>query len=119
MHFQNDASETQDSDGDGVGDNADASPMDATEQNDTDGDGVGDNADVFPNDQTETQDSDGDGVGDNADAYPNDATKSVSICTPVGNEVNFDALLTENCDSLSSYNLFADAKNPTTNVNGK
>ena len=116
--FPEDANETLDSDADGVGDNADAFPMDATEQNDTDGDGVGDNADVFPNDQTETQDSDGDGVGDNADAFPNDATKSVSVCTPVGNEVNLDALLTENCDSLSSYNLFADAKNPTTNVNG-
>ena len=96
--FPNDPTETADSDGDGVGDNADpdrdgdgvanaddAFPMDATETADADGDGVGDNADLdddgdgvadaddaFPNDDTETVDSDGDGVGDNADAFPND-----------------------------------------------
>ena len=39
---------------------------------DSDGDGVGDSADAFPNDATETLDTDGDGVGDNADALPND-----------------------------------------------
>ena len=33
---------------------------------DSDGDTVGDNADAFPNDATETLDTDGDGVGDNA-----------------------------------------------------
>ena len=66
-----------DSDGDGVGDNADAFPNDATETVDTDGDGTGDNADAFPNDETETADTDGDGVGDNADAFDNDPTESV------------------------------------------
>ena len=40
---------------------------------DTDGDGVGDNADAFPNDPTETVDTDGDGVGDNADT-PDDVS---------------------------------------------
>ena len=35
---------------------------------DSDGDGVGDNADVFPNDANESADSDGDGIGDNADS---------------------------------------------------
>ena len=35
---------------------------------DSDGDGVGDNADDFPADANETMDSDGDGVGDNAQA---------------------------------------------------
>ena len=35
---------------------------------DSDGDGVGDNADAFPDDSTETLDSDGDGVGDNEQA---------------------------------------------------
>ena len=34
---------------------------------DTDGDGVGDNADVFPEDATETVDTDGDGIGNTAD----------------------------------------------------
>jgi hypothetical protein len=57
--------ETADTDGDGVGDHADAFPNDPTETADSDGDGVG-----FPNDPTETVDTDGDGVGDNADASP-------------------------------------------------
>ena len=35
---------------------------------DSDGDGVGNNADAFPADANETMDSDGDGVGDNAQA---------------------------------------------------
>ena len=42
---------------------------------DTDGDGVGDNADAFPSDPSETTDTDDDGVGDNGDVHPgfNDA----------------------------------------------
>lgn len=71
---------TVDSDGDGVGDSADAFPNDPTETADADGDGIGDNADpdddndgvpdgddAFPNDPTESVDTDGDGVGNNAD----------------------------------------------------
>ncbi len=50
MHSHSDASETMDSDMDGVGDNADAFPQDATETIDSDMDGVGDNSDVFPQD---------------------------------------------------------------------
>ena len=54
-----------DSDGDGVGNNADAFPYDDTEQKDTDGDGVGDNAD---------DDADGDGVPDDGPVpEPDDA----------------------------------------------
>ena len=56
----------QDTDGDGVGDNADVffylTPSETSDMTD----GVGDNADVFPEDASETLDSDGDG-GDNAD----------------------------------------------------
>ena len=66
--FDNDATETTDSDGDGVGDNSDWAPNDTNETADSDADGVGDNADAFPNDDSETLDSDGDGVGDNAQA---------------------------------------------------
>ena len=51
-----------------MGDNADIFPSDATETLDTDSDGVGDNADAFDDDPTETTDSDGNGVGDNAQA---------------------------------------------------
>ena len=69
-----------DEDNDGVADNTDAFPLDSTETVDTDGDGVGnnadtdddgdgvaDNADAFPLDPSETLDTDGDGVGNNAD----------------------------------------------------
>ncbi|MFH1868337.1 MAG: hypothetical protein ABH843_05140, partial [Candidatus Omnitrophota bacterium] len=66
----------EDSDSDGIGDNADAFPHDPTAIRDSDGDGVGDNTDAFPNDSSETIDSDGDGVGDNADAFPHDPTET-------------------------------------------
>ena len=66
--FDDDPTESVDSDNDGVGDNADWAPNNASETVDSDSDGVGDNADAFPDDPTETQDSDGNGVGDNAQA---------------------------------------------------
>jgi hypothetical protein len=91
--FPLDKTETIDTDGDGIGNNADtdddadgvldtadAFPLDKTETLDTDADGVGNNtdtdddadgvldtADVFPLDKTETIDTDGDGIGNNAD----------------------------------------------------
>jgi alpha-tubulin suppressor-like RCC1 family protein len=88
--FPYDPSETTDSDGDGIGDNADvdfdndgvndsddAFPTDPTESEDSDNDGVGDNSDAFPNDPSETTDSDGDGVGDNSDQFPNDSSETI------------------------------------------
>ena len=69
-----------DSDGDGFVDDADAAPDDPGEWIDSDGDGLGDNADPdddgdgvddtedrWPLDPLEWEDLDGDGVGDNAD----------------------------------------------------
>ena len=56
--FPNDASETADFDGDGIGDNADL---------DDDNDGIDDLADTFPLNSAESTDTDGDGIGDNAD----------------------------------------------------
>jgi hypothetical protein len=69
-----------DSDADGVADSIDQFPSDASESVDTDGDGIGNNADpdddndgaadaydAFPLDSTEYLDNDADGVGDNAD----------------------------------------------------
>ena len=53
-----DASETIDTDDDGVGNNAD---------NDDDNDGVDDGDDAFPLDPSESVDTDGDGIGDNED----------------------------------------------------
>lgn len=56
--FPNDPKETKDTDGDGIGDNADE---------DVDGDGVDNEEDAFPLNKNETTDTDGDGIGDNVD----------------------------------------------------
>ncbi|WP_158089060.1 pentapeptide repeat-containing protein [Cognaticolwellia mytili] len=92
-----------DSDFDGVNDNIDAFPLDTSESLDTDGDGIGNNADsdddndgvadsadAFPFDVTESEDTDGDGTGNNtdndddndgvvdsADAFPLDSRESI------------------------------------------
>jgi hypothetical protein len=69
--FPLDASESVDTDGDGVGDNADNCPSTSNAaQTDTDGDGTGDACDAFPSDPAEMVDTDGDGVGDNSDNCP-------------------------------------------------
>lgn len=78
----------RDSDGDGVLDADDKYPFDASESTDTDGDGIADNTDpdidndgvannedAFPYDDTESSDRDGDGVGDNRDAFPDDSNE--------------------------------------------
>ena len=88
--FPNDPSERVDTDGDGVGNNADTDddndgviddgdfyPLDPDEWSNTDGDALGDNADAFPEDPSETLDSDGDGVGDNTDVFPHDPSETV------------------------------------------
>ncbi|MAH72739.1 MAG: hypothetical protein CBC09_01485 [Cellvibrionales bacterium TMED49] len=56
--FPDNASESLDTDSDGVGNNADT---------DDDGDGVADTEDIFPLDSSESRDTDSDGVGNNAD----------------------------------------------------
>ncbi|MCK5690471.1 DUF1566 domain-containing protein [Myxococcota bacterium] len=82
--FPEDASESKDSDSDGLGDNADNCPEIANvDQANLDSDGLGDvcdddrdgddivNAnDAFPDDAAESADTDEDGVGDNADNCP-------------------------------------------------
>jgi Leucine-rich repeat (LRR) protein len=93
-------SESIDSDGDGVGDNADAFDNDPTETTDTDGDGVGDNADAFDNDPTETTDTDGDGVGDTADAFDNDPSETTDTDGDgIGNNADSD----DDGDGLPDY----------------
>ena len=91
----NDPTESVDTDGDGIGNNADpdddndginddkdAFPLDATEWADTDSDGIGNNADT---------DDDGDDVQDSADAFPLDATESVDTDSDgIGNNADTD-----------------------------
>ena len=80
IYLSSTVQEEADSDGDGTPDNIDAFPLDPTETTDTDGDGIGNNADIdddgdgtndsedaFPLDDTEALDTDGDGIGNNAD----------------------------------------------------
>ena len=50
-----------------IGTNLDAFPNDASETKDSDADGVGDNGMPFPMMPTETCDTDSDGTGNNAD----------------------------------------------------
>ena len=115
--FPFDASESEDFDSDGIGDNADtdddndghfdlldAFPLDASEWMDTDSDGVGNNADtdddndgvldledVFPLTESESVDSDGDGVGDNSDAFPNDSFETLDTdLDGIGNNADAD-----------------------------
>ena len=84
--FPTNAWEWSDTDGDGVGDNADDdddgdgepdasdwAPPAPSETSDSDSDGVGDNADILPNDPSQSTDSDGDGYGDNVDGTDGDA----------------------------------------------
>ncbi|MDO8631322.1 MAG: thrombospondin type 3 repeat-containing protein [Phycisphaerales bacterium] len=100
--FPSNPLEIKDTDGDGVGDNADtdddgdgvpdaedAFPLNQAEVLDTDGDGIGDNLDpdddgdgvvdsldALPLNPAETVDSDADGVGDNTDVFPDDPTET-------------------------------------------
>lgn len=118
--FVLDPSESVDTDGDGVGNNADtdddndtvlddqdAFPLDASESVDTDGDGIGNNADtdddndmvlddddLFPLDASESADNDLDGIGNNADTDDdNDSVIDTEDAFP------FDATETTDTDS--------------------
>eukprot|EP00050_Salpingoeca_kvevrii_P021335 m.109383 g.109383 ORF g.109383 m.109383 type:complete len:1440 (-) comp9298_c0_seq1:300-4619(-) len=92
-----------DRDGDGVPDDEDAFPDDPTEFEDTDNDGIGDNADpdddndgfpddedAFPKDPNEHEDSDGDGTGDNSDPEPFNPDVGGTSTTPAPTTVNRD-----------------------------
>ena len=73
-----------DTDGDGVGNNADE---------DDDGDGVRDDEDAFPLDPEETHDTDGDGIGDNADEDSPVAITRALIEFGVGHAVTPDNMV--------------------------
>jgi len=82
-HLPLDPTEWLDSDGDGIGDNADTDDdndgiLDSEELElgldplvaDYDNDGYNDSVDAFPKNPDEWQDTDGDGTGDNSDDFP-------------------------------------------------
>ncbi|XXK57868.1 cadherin domain-containing protein [Porticoccaceae bacterium nBUS_09] len=74
--------EYTDTDGDGVVDEADASPEDASETVDTDSDGIGNNTDL---------DDDNDGVNDDSDAFPLDASETIDTDSDgIGNNADVD-----------------------------
>ena len=88
--------ETTDTDGDGIGNNADPDddndgladqfddlPLDPNETTDTDGDGIGNNADI---------DDDGDGVVDSEDLYPLDANRQFQKLLDIDGNDKVDAL---------------------------
>ena len=99
--FPKDPSEWEDSDGDGIGNNAekdngtnplsadsdgdgyidsnDLDPLDANVSIDSDGDSYPDSADAFPEDPEEWADTDNDGYGDNSDKYPRDTLYHTSV----------------------------------------
>ena len=81
-----------DDDGDGVSDANDAFPLDPSDYSDNDKDNVGDKTDpdddndgyldandAFPLDPSEWKDSDADGVGDNADDFPTNPLESADF----------------------------------------
>ena len=87
-----------------MNDNLDAFPVNATETIDTDADGVGNNADTDDDgdtllDTAETAagtnpllaDSDADGVNDNLDAFPVDGTETIDTdADGIGNNTDTD-----------------------------
>ncbi|MGL4516769.1 MAG: parallel beta-helix domain-containing protein, partial [Shewanella sp.] len=57
----------------------------------------------------------GGSIGDGEGGLVGDGDQS--LCQATGSNVSWDALLKANCPKLSDYNLFSDAKNPTTGAN--
>jgi len=96
---------TDDSDGDGILDESDAFPLDASESVDTDSDGIGNNADkdddddgiydfydAFPLDASEAVDTDSDGIGNNADADDDgDGVSDSSDVRPLDRRYSLDS----------------------------
>ncbi len=115
--FPNDATQSEDQDGDGYGDNAagsqpDAFPNDETQWADTDGDGYGDNVagenpDLFPNNADQWADADGDGYGDNTngqdgDVFPEESTQWADTDRD-GYGDNPDGFKPDSCPTVNAF----------------
>ena len=113
--FPLDPTEFLDTDGDGIGNNADDDDdgdllSDEFELNtlgtnpilaDTDADGVEDGLDTFPLNSLESADSDNDGVGDNSDAFPLDSSETFdSDLDGVGD--NSDAFVNDSSETVDT-----------------
>ena len=105
-----------DSDRDGVPDALDAFPANPSQTEDSDGDGYGDNTDgdggdAFPEDSTEWQDSDGDGVGDNGDLYD---AGNAAVRIVIQSLVKFDSSLCDgdSCDIVFHFRVDVDGLDP-------
>lgn len=115
--FPNDPTQTEDTDGDGYGDNQagnqpDAFPNDETQWGDADGDGYGDNVagenpDLFPNNADQWADADGDGFGDNSngqggDVFPEEATQWADTDRD-GYGDNPDGFKPDSCPTVNAF----------------
>ena len=124
-----------DDDNDGVFDDVDVFPLDSNESEDTDGDGLGNNQDTdddndgepdvtdpFPLDPGNVFDSDGDGVVDREDVSPNDPTitKAIQFNLADSRSIGLGEALRDNSDSISSFfnNLSKKAKANLSEKNG-
>jgi FG-GAP repeat protein len=102
--FINDPNETTDTDGDGIGNNADT---------DDDNDGTLDINDAFPLDASEDTDTDGDGIGDNADTSFDVATGDVATLIASINAANDET----NNPGVDIIELESDGNYPLTVIN--
>ena len=89
----------------------DAFPLDASETADSDNDGVGDNSDAFPDDAAESLDSDSDSVGDNADNCP-----SLSNTNQLNTDGDTEG---DACDSDDDNDGFSDDQDELDGTNPK
>ncbi|MEM0992852.1 MAG: LamG-like jellyroll fold domain-containing protein [Bacteroidota bacterium] len=94
--------ETQDSDGDGVGDSCDNCPSFNPDQMDTDGDGVGDACDNCITLANPSQmDMDSDGIGDACDNCPD-------LQTSINTDLDGDGYICDDCPNLPNSALHFD-----------
>ena len=118
--FPWDATESVDTDMDGIGDNSDddidgdgvanaddAFPLDKSkdldDEGDFDNDGVKNKEDAFPRDNSETTDTDGDGIGDNSDDdIDGDGFENTVDAYPLDKDKNLDPALDFDEDGVSN-----------------
>lgn len=97
-----------DTDGDGISDLLDLDPLNPNVGADRDGDKYHDAIDAFPDDPYEWADTDGDGYGDNADRYPKDPkyhTSTPKLLTNFSHEMIDAITIFENGTQGGEYTI--------------